>query len=297
MPGNLGTVCGMTRHNTRTLLASLATLAFFPTMALADPVPAARIAAPTSDSKANAVCRNASLLGTSDRGRLNVNPCTVRTREGAEEMGYSNTSSSAGAHLTTAPSARTRVGIADGLELQFTAPSSQHFTGPDQTRIVGQSNTAIGAKYQFQNEGRFAHGVAVNAIMPTGTNNVTTGRPEYQESYQAGYAVSPYLTATGMVGLRQFATPSTTGGKNPVTNAFVPGVGLTARVLPKTSLGAEVQSVSSLGPGTSGSTYGNLFAQHELTHNLAVDVNAGQQFNTTLGQKTHDVGVGLGVKF
>src|SRR5579859_4177799 len=115
----------MKRHHTRTLLASLATLAFVPTTALADPVPAARIAAPTSDSKANAVCSNGSTLATSDRGRLNVNPCTVRTREGAIETGYSNTTSSGGAHLTTAPSAKTRVGITDGLELQFVAPSSQ----------------------------------------------------------------------------------------------------------------------------------------------------------------------------
>jgi len=287
----------MDKNRTRTLLASLA-IAFVPSLAMADPVPASHFVQPTSASKANDVCSNGGVLATSDRARLTVNPCTVGKREYRESAGYNNTSSSGGVqHLTTLPSGSTRVGVTDGLELNFTAPSATRVSGANQTRIVGQSGSALGAKYQFQNSGRFAHGVSVNALLPTGGTNVTSGRPEYQESYEAGYAINRYVMATGTAGLRQFATPiGGPNGKNPATNAFVPSVGLIGRVLPKTSLGAEVQSVSSLGAGTSGSTYGNLFLQHELTSHVAFDVNAGQQFNTTLGQKAHYIGLGADVK-
>lgn len=275
------------------LVASAALVLLMSAAANAQPTPSPAPSAAVADP-----CGDTDLLATTDRPTFGTNPCVVKYKDTVVELGYRNTTTSDApnsARSSTYPQPRTRIGIAPNLEVVLDFPSAQHFAS-NGTLVSGESNIGTGLKYELGYGSRWVHGIAAEAVYPTGSTGFTTGLPSYNGSYQAGYAILPGLGVGGTLGFNTFSSPNPAGGKNVGTTAFTPAFQVGGVIASQTKLTVELAHSTSAGPRTSGQSFADAFLQHAFGRNFLVDINGGTRFNVVNGTHQHYVGAGGSIK-
>jgi hypothetical protein len=264
-----------------------------------EPVPAASASPMNAASVAGSdPCGDTNLLATTDRPTFGTNPCVVKPRDAIIEIGYKNTTTTGDARTSeqsSYPENRDRIGLVKNLELVLDVPTDLRSTASG-TSINGLSNLGTGLKYEIGHFGTFVHGVAAEAVYPTGDSRFTNGLPSFNGSYQIGGAILPNLGFNLTLGFNSFSTPGDRSGKNVTTTAFAPSFIVGGRVAPETKLNVEVANASSSGPGTSGQYFGNVFLQHQFSSFLLLDVEVAQRLTVVDGSHQHYVGAGAAVK-
>lgn len=242
-------------------------------------------------------CGDTNLLATTDRPTFGTNPCVVKPQAAIAEFGYRNVTSSGpnGASVSSAPNNRDRIGLFPHVELVIDAPSAVRTTSRGAV-VSGDSNLGTGLKYEFGYFGNFVHGVAAEAVYPTGSAAFSGGLPSFNGSYQIGGGIVKNVGFNLTLGFNSFSSPNPAGGKNVSTTAFEPTFILGGAIAPATKLNVEIAGNSSGGPGTGGRYFGNVFLQHQFTRNVLIDIEATQRFTVIDGTHSHYVGVGGSLK-
>lgn len=242
-------------------------------------------------------CGDTNLLATTDRPTFGTNPCVVKPKHTIVELGYRNTTISAGnasGNVVSYPNNRDRIGIARGLEVVLDLPTDLRARASSGSN--GESNVGTGLKYEFGYFGSFVNGIAVEAVYPTAGASVANGLPSYNGSYQIGGGIFRNVGFNLTLGFNSFASPNQVGGKNLGTTAFQPSLILGGVVAPGTKLNIEIANSSSSGIGTSGRYYGNVFLQHQISSGLLLDIEAEQRFTVVNGARERYFGAGGSIR-
>ncbi len=285
----------MVRSHMRASIALAAFIVSFPCVAHAEPSPEPAPAA-TAASPADP-CGDSNLLATTDRPTFGTNPCTVKPSTAIIEFGYRNTVTSGAnsGNVSSVPENRDRIGLFRNLELILDEPSALTTSVHDAT-VSGASNFGTGLKYEFGYFGNFVHGIAGEAVYPTGGPPLAAALPSFNGSYQIGGPIVRNVGFNLTLGFNTFSSPNPNGGKNVQTTAFGPTFIVGSAVAPQTKLNVEVANTSTGGPGTSGTYYGNVFLQHQFAEFLLLDVEAAERLTVVNGTHQHYVGFGGSIR-
>ncbi len=204
---------------------------------------------------------------------LTLAPNTVLVEAGYDNLSYKGIGS-----VATYPQISAKIGTEfKNLELDVVAPSEQRKSVSGST-VTGGTNIAAGLKYLILHAKRYAVSGELGVQIPTGTIGFPGVYTKTQTSVavDANYKINKTFTVKTT---QRFTAQSIPGDRY---GSYTPSYALSAALPYKTNVFAEYASFGRFtGPATKSARFFQVGANHELSSNLIIDVEAGRYASYT----------------
>jgi hypothetical protein len=206
------------------------------------------------------------------------------------ETGYTNltTSGNGASSLVTYPQASLRVGLGHNLEFDLDPTSVARLSGTPV--VTGNTDSAIGAKYEFGYTSKITYGVNALYTLSTGSAPFSGNGDGILANLNASLTVSPAIGLFATVGYNEQSagTPAVPARYHDVQ----PSLGATLSLPQSFDVFLEGFDQSSTGPGLGGRFGFDTGFQKDVGSRLQLDFNYFDYLAVQNGGHQHSIGFG-----
>ncbi|BCA95602.1 hypothetical protein TUM19329_19630 [Legionella antarctica] len=231
------------------------------------------------------------LLSIIDRPTIADSVCLVPNKSIVMESGYQHLSLLGGGTQQNFPEALLRFGLADEFEFNILLPNYIH---QNILPYTGYQATVMGVKHQIGSSSEWVTVIDGYVILPSGTANFGSERIGGIVNGLFGYNFTSEINLSGMLGVSSQTQSINEGGMR--FTSVNPALVLSWSK-EKVSVYWEIYGQSKPSPEDNAGLNTDAGVIYLIKKNIAIDLEAGQRINGSLGGFSHFWGAGISIQF